>query len=395
VNAEVVPLPVSRRDIVRCVALFGLLGLFQSTLGPLIPIVRDDNGLSGATAGLLVSGFFAGSLVSIAVGGALSERWARRYLVLVPGALLVVGGAGLAMRGSWPLPLLAAVVAGLGFGGLVLVVNTAMASQPGRRGVTLANVVNGVFGLGAAAGPALVALTRDLGYSFVFAGLVVAVVLVLPARGLGGLGSRPDEEAPTNEPPAEPRAERAAGGRPSGVLILFCGLLFGYAGFETGLSGWETVHLEASGYAPGAASALTSLFWLGMAVARLLTPLLAAAWSASRIVISALTAAFAALALIALPGAAPVGYLLAGVLAGPVFPTALAWHAANHPHPRRGNAAVIAAGMVGNVVLPAAIGYTMQATSDLALPALVAVPVATGLTIAAFLRRRTREPART
>jgi fucose permease len=376
-----VPLPVSRRDIVRCVALFGLLGLFQSTLGPLIPIVRDDNGLSGATAGLLVSGFFAGSMASIATGGALPERWARRYLVVVPGVLLVVGGAGLAVRGPWPLPLLAAVVAGLGFGGLVLVVNTAMASQPGRRGVMLANVVNGVFGLGATAGPALVGLTRDVGYPYVFAGLVVAIVLVLPGRGLGGLGGRP--------------AERAAGGRPSAVLILFCGLLFGYAGLETGLSSWETVHLEASGYTPGAASALTSLFWLGMAVARLLTPLLAAAWSASRIVISALTAAFAALALIALPGAAPAGYLLAGVLAGPVFPTVLAWHAANHPHPRRGNAVVIAAAMVGNVVLPAAIGYTMQATSDLALPALVAVPVAAGLTIAALLRRRTSEPATT
>ncbi|HEY7595166.1 MAG TPA: MFS transporter [Actinophytocola sp.] len=367
---------VDRRQVVRCVVLFGLLGLFQATLGPLIPVVRDDNGLTAATAGLLVSGFFAGSMASIATGGVLPERWARRYLVVVPGALLVAGCAGLAVRGPWPLPLVAAVVAGVGFGALVLVVNTAMAGQAGRRGVTLANLVNGAFSLGAVAGPALVGGTRGIGYPVLFAGLAVAVLLALPSRELGAVAGRRDT------------TEHA--GRPGSVLLLFCGLMFCYAGLETGLSSWETVHLEAHGYDPGAASALTSLFWLGMAVTRLLTPLLAAVRSAPAIIAGVLSAAFAALALVALPGVAPFGYLLAGMLAGPVFPTALAWNAATLPNPRRGNAAVITASMVGNVAFPAAIGYTMQATSELLLPALVAVPVAAALAIAVLLRYRAR-----
>ena len=362
---------VGRRDVVRCVVVFGLLGLFQSTLGPLIPIVRDDHGLSAATAGLLVSGFFAGAMGGIAAGGALPERWARRHLVVVPGALLALGGAGLAARGPWPLPLAAAVVAGLGFGGLVLVINTAMAS--GRRGVTLANVVNGAFSLGAVAGPALVSLTRGIGYSVIYLGLAVAVLAALPSRELGAVAGHRPEAAP-------------AGPRPGRVVLLFCALLCCYAGLEAGLSSWETVHLEAQGHSPGAASALTSLFWLGMALTRLATPVLAGRLAAPTIIIAVLAAAFVALALIALPGTAPAGYLLAGMLAGPVFPTALAWNAASQPNPRRGNAVVITAAMVGNVVLPAAIGYTMQATSDLLLPALVAVPVAAGLTIAVRLR---------
>ena len=366
---------VGRRDVVRCVLLFGLLGLFQATLGPLIPIVRDDDGLGAATAGLLVSGFYAGSLASIVAGGALPERWARRYLVLVPGALVVAGSAAFAIRGPWPLPLVAAVVSGVGFGGLVLVVNTAMSSHS-DRGVTLTNLVNGAFSLGAVAGPALVSLTRGIGYPLLFAVLAVAIVATLPDRGLGAVG----------RPPAEP----PGGGRVGVVLLLFCGLLFCYAGLETGLGSWETVHLEAQGYGAGAASALTSLFWLGMATTRLLMPLLTR--SPQAIIIGALSAVFAALALVALPGIAPAGYLLAGMLAGPVFPTALAWHAAGHPDPRRGNAAVIAAAMVGNVVLPAAIGFTMQATSDLLLPVLVAVPVAASLAIALVLRRSIKDP---
>lgn len=365
---------IGRRDVVRCVVLFALLGLFQSTLGPLIPIVRDDNGLADATAGLVVSGLFAGSMASIVAGGALPQRWARRHLVVVPGACLVVGAVGLAARGPWPLPLVASVVAGLGFGGLVLVVNTAMASEPGRRGVTLANVVNGAFSLGAVAGPALIGLTRGIGYSVVFAALAVAIALALPHRGLGAVAGH--------------RAQPARSAGP--VLVLFCGLLFCYAALETGLSSWQTVHLEARGYAPATASVLTSLFWLGMATSRLLTPLLSARRSAPFIIIGALSAALGALALVATTGTEPAGYLLAGLLAGPVFPTALAWHASHHPHPRRGNAVVIAAAMVGNVAFPAAIGYTMQATSPAASPVLVAVPVLAGLAIAVLLRHRVR-----
>jgi fucose permease len=375
---------VDRRDVVRCVVVFGLLGLFQSTLGPLIPVVRDDNGLGAATAGLLVSGFFAGSMASIVIGGVLPEHRARRHLVVVPGVLLALGGAGLAARAPWPLPLVAVVVAGLGFGGLVLVVNTAMASQPGRRGVTLANLVNGAFSLGAVAGPALVGVTRGIGYSVIYVVVGAAVLIALPARHLGGVAARSDSASDG----ASDGDDDASAGRPGAVLILFCGLMFCYSGLETGLASWETVHLEAHGHSPAVASALASLFWLGMALTRLGTPLLTARVSAPAIITVALSATFAALALIALPGTAPAGYLLAGMIAGPVFPTALAWNAASLPNARRGNAVVIAATMVGNVLLPAAIGFAMQATSDLLLPALVAVPVAAGLAVVVLLRYR-------
>jgi MFS transporter, FHS family, glucose/mannose:H+ symporter len=364
----------SRGVIARCVVLFGLLGLFQSTLGPLIPVIRDDNELSSATAGLLVSGFYAGSLVSTAAAGALGERWARRYLVAVPTALLALGAVGLAWRGPWPVPLLAAAVAGLGFGGLVLVVNTAMAGQPGERGVALANLVNGVFGLGAAAGPALVGLTRDGGYQYVFAALAVAVLLALPPLGLGGSTHLP-----------------SVAGRPRGrpvVLALFCALLFCYAGAETGLSSWESVHLEAHGYATATASALTSLFWVGLAAGRLLVPFVTAGWAPPRIVTTALVAIALPLVLIGIGDVAPAGYLLAGLVLGPIFPTVMAWNASTHPDPRRSNAVIATAGMVGNVALPAAVGYSMQATSHLALPVLVTVPVLACLAITAALRRR-------
>lgn len=354
--------------VLRCAVVFGLLGLFQATLGPLIPLLVDRDGLDSATAGLIVTGFFGGSLVSTAMGGALSDRWARGPLYVVC-AVLFLGGLGvLALPLAWPFPLVAVAVAGLGFGGLVLIVNTVMAA----RGLTHANLVNGAFGLGAAAGPTLMSLT-DGGY--LYALLAVGVLVALPRRMAM---AAPAERVRLTVGPA---------------LLLFCGMLFCYAGVETGLSSWEATHLRAHGYAQDTAAALTSLFWLGLAGGRLLVPLVTRNWTTARILVTALLAYAGGLTLIAVDVSAPVGFFLLGVFAGPVFPTTLAWIAATLPHPRRVNAVVLTVAMLGNATVPALMGYGMQATSDLALPLFVAVAVAGCLGIVTALRGATQRVA--
>jgi fucose permease len=350
--------------VARSAVVFGLLGLFQATLGPLIPLLRDREQLDAATAGLIVSGFFGGCLVSTAVGGALSDRWARRPLYIVS-AVLFLGGLGmLALPLGWPFPLLAVAVAGLGFGGLVLIVNTVMAA----RGLTHVALVNGTYGLGAAAGPALISVTHG---GYLFAILAVGVLVALPLR--------------MDVPAAPVERERLT---VSPVLLLFCGLLFCYAGVETGLSSWEATNLRAHGYAPDTAAALTSLFWLGLAAGRLLVPMVTRTWAEARIVVTALLACVGGLTLIVVDVSAPVGFFLLGVCTGPVFPTTLAWIAATLPHPRRVNAIVLTVAMLGNATVPALIGYGMRGTSDLALPLFVLVALVGCLGVAVTLRRR-------
>jgi fucose permease len=348
--------------------VFGLLGLFQATLGPLIPLLRDRDGLSSATAGLLVTGFFGGCVVSTAVGGALSERWARGPFYFGTAGLLLGGIGLLALPFTWPAPLLAVGIAGLGFGGLVLIVNTAMAA----KGLSYANLVNGTYGLGAAAGPALISLTHG-GYLFAVLGL--GILLALPPRFRPGGGA--------TAAPGRLRLDL--------TLVLFCGLLFCYAGVETGLSSWETVHLRAHGYAPDTASALTSLFWLGLAAGRLLVPLVTRAWTGPRLITTALLTCFGGLALLATQVSAPVGFMLLGVFAGPVFPTTLAWIARVSPNPRRANAVVLTTAMLGNATVPALIGWGLQSTSALALPLFVAVALSGCLGIVVVLGSRTRQ----
>jgi hypothetical protein len=272
----------------------------------------------------------------------------------------------LALPLGWPFPLCAVAIAGLGFGGLVLIVNTVMAA----RGLTYVSLVNGTFGLGAAAGPALISLTHG-GYLFVF--VAVGVLVALPLR------------LAVPAVPAE-RARLTVGP----VMLLFCGVLFCYAGVETGLSSWEATNLRAHGYAPDTAAALTSLFWLGLAGSRLLAPLVTRTWAEARILVTALLACAGGLLLLAVDVSAPVGFFLLGVFVGPVFPTTLAWIAATLPHPRRVNAVALTVAMLGNATVPALIGFGMRATSDLALPLFVLVAVTGCLVGVVMLRRRTQ-----
>lgn len=357
--------------VVRCAVVFGLLGLFQATLGPLIPLLRDRDDLSAATAGLLVTGFFGGCLVSTAVGGALSDRWARGPLYVISSVLLLAGLGLLALPAAWPAPLLAVAVAGLGFGGLVLIINTVMAA----RGLTYVNLVNGTYGLGAAAGPALISITHG---GVLFAVLAAGILASLPWT------------VPTTETDTGTATEREPL-RLSLPLVLFCAMLFCYAGVETGLSSWEATHLRAHGYSADTAAALTSLFWLGLAGGRLLVPLVTKSWSPPRLIVTALLACGAGLSVIAFEFSAPAGFLLLGACAGPIFPATLAWIARTLPHPRRVNAAALTVAMLGNAAVPALIGYGLQATSVLALPLFVAVALAGCLAIAVALRTRARD----
>lgn len=356
--------------VLRCAIVFGLLGLFQATLGPLIPLIADREHLDAATAGLIVTGFFGGCLVSTAVGGALSDRWARGPLYPVCAVLFLAGLGLFALPLAWPLPMVAVALAGVGFGGLVLIVNTVTAAQ----GLTQVTLVNGTYGLGAAAGPALIGLTHG---GYLFAVLGVGVLVALPLR------------MPMPPAPAE-RGRLTV----SPVLVLFCALLFCYAGVETGLSSWEATQLRAHGYAPDLASALTSLFWLGLASGRLVVPVVTRNWPPFRILVTTLLALGVSLTLLTVDVSAPVGFFLLGVFAGPIFPTTLAWMAATLPHPRRVTSVVLTVAMLGNATVPTVIGYGMRATSDLALPLFVAVAVLGCLGIVTALRRGQRVESR-
>src|SRR2546423_189054 len=84
---------------------------------------------------------------------------------------------------AWGVLLGAALFTGCGFGGLVLLLNTAFARGFAERGVLRLNLLNAVFGVGAIGGPLVIGLAphEDLPYVFLVVGLLI--LLCWPVRG--------------------------------------------------------------------------------------------------------------------------------------------------------------------------------------------------------------------
>src|SRR5690606_4582272 len=104
-----------------------------------------------------------------------------------------LGSACLAMAPVWVVVLAAATIVGLGYGMLVVLLNLGFSRSFGHQGVSALNLLNAVFGVGAVAGPALLALALDrwtsltvLSGAFIatafFAGLLTLAVAVLDPR---------------------------------------------------------------------------------------------------------------------------------------------------------------------------------------------------------------------
>lgn len=369
-------------NVLRSVLQFALLGVFQASLGPLIPILAAAHHLPAATAEMVVSAFFAGSLAGTLLGIAAGERRIGHQVMAVLTTLISVGPLGLALLPWWPAQLGAVAVSGLGFGALTLIVNADMASRPDRRGLELANLVNAAFGVGAAVGPALVGLTLHLRLPWGLLAVAIAILATAPPRARFWTPPAP----PPKAAPAGPAASRP----PTGHIGLFCLLLFLYPMLETGLSSWEPSFLRADGYSLATAAMLTSLFWVGLAAGRLAIPVAGARWTAARTILLALVTALIGLGLVSLPAAAAAGFLVAGFASGPVKPSALAWLSRTTTQPRRMNGVAIASAMLGNITLPAALGYAMAASSQRILPAAVAISVAASIPITLALRHTTR-----
>jgi MFS transporter, FHS family, glucose/mannose:H+ symporter len=370
-----------RKTVIFCIVLFAFLGICQSSLGSLVPELRAHYRLSTASAGLLVSVFFVGLLAGTVACGAVREKWVRPGFVVIMISFVTIGLAGMSFAPTWALNLTAVSLIGFGFGNLALLVNTYTASRPGRTGLALVNLVNGAFGIGATVGPLLVGVTLALGYRNLLLALGAAMLFSLPVL-------RVAREPRQATPGAAGTAQRAVYSGSSARLVLFGVMCFCYAGLETGLSSWEAVFMRGEGYSLSEAASVTSLFWLGLAGARLLARALAVRWSAPRIVMTSLVGSLGALAMIGLPATAPVGFLLAGFFAGPILPSALAWMTQTVPSPRRGNAVVMAGEMLGGSVLTAAIGLGIDVFSLGTLPVLVGITAAVSLTAAGILHVR-------
>ncbi|MFI6037080.1 MFS transporter [Streptomyces sp. NPDC051315] len=370
--------------VASCVG-FVLIGALQALYGPAIPALREEFGLSPSAAGLALSAHFIGGVAGVLLFDRLYGRTGNRRILGASYLLMALGAAGFALAPNWPTALAAALLAGLGFGGIDYGLNQLFAVGFGHRSAALLNILNAHFGVGAILGPALIGATGAGHYPAVFLAFALAnLPLLLCLRGVRDSAPQPTGSAPPTG---------ALGRSLTSVLTVFVTLYVLHVGIEAGVGGWEPTHLETVGYGAGVAATATSVYWLMMTVGRFLVAPLALRFSAPAIITVSCAGMTACLLLATVPALAPYAYAGVGLFIAPIFPTGLPWLHRAAPHARRAGALVIAASMAGGVAAGPALGKVIEWSGVDAVPLLLATTSAACLAATLWLTRRTRPTA--
>ncbi|WP_285740833.1 MFS transporter [Kitasatospora phosalacinea] len=372
--------------VVASCAGFVLIGALQALYGPAIPALRADFRLSPSTAGLGLSAHFVGGVAGVLLFDRLFGRIGNRRILGLSHLLMALGAAGFALAPDWPLALAAALLAGLGFGGIDYGLNQLFAVGFGRRSTAMLNVLNAHFGIGAILGPAVVGAVGADHYPAVFLAFAAAnLPLLLCLRGVRDRAPRPGDGSGEADPSGSVLTRS-----PGSVLAVFVTLYVLHVGIEAGVGGWEPTHLETVGHSAGIAATATSVYWLMMTVGRFLVAPVALRFSAEAIITVSCAGMTACLLLAAVPGFAPYAYAGVGLFIAPIFPTGLPWLNRAAPRARRAGALVIAASMVGGVVAGPALGRTIETLGVRSVPLVLGVVSALCLTATLWLIRATR-----
>lgn len=371
-----------RRLAASGLGLFLLLGLVYPILGPALPTLSGQFGLSATGASLLLSLNSAGAFAGVLLAGALSRRWSPPRRATLALGLLAAGGLGLAFAPGFGVALACAGLLGLGFGVLDLTTNVWMSTGYGERSASMLNLLSASFGVGAVLAPLAVGLAGgDFRLPLLGCAALAALLLplVLSLRRISG------PVAPAAPPPAR------ATGRARLLLPGFVLLFLTYVGVEGGIGAWSVTHLQdALGLSTAGAASLTSLFWVSFTAGRLVSAALALRMKPARLVTLSLGLAAASLALAAVPGAAGVACTLAGLFLAPVFTTGLVWLTRTLPT-AGATTSVFASAFLGPVVFSPVVGAFKDAYGGQAIPLTLLGITLLCLAVALGLRGALRE----
>ena len=245
-----------------CVGML-LFGIALTTLGAILPSIIERLGLDRTRAGSLLALLSLGVLAGSLVFGPVVDRRGYKGMLTAAAAVIALGLEGIAFAPSLALLACAVFVIGVG-GGVINGGTSALVADLSADGRAAGLAFLGAFfGIGAFGVPLVLGLLRArLGDAGVVAAIGVLTVLVLPYYA-----------ALRFPPPKQPQGfplRRAAGLLRDPALVLVGIILFFESGMEMTVGGWTTTYVNQElALSPERALYLLSLYWLGMAGARL------------------------------------------------------------------------------------------------------------------------------
>ncbi|MGH6657338.1 MAG: MFS transporter [Actinocrinis sp.] len=367
---------------------FFALGVGTASIGAALPDLRRVFDLGSTGGNTLVSAYSLGALIAIVTCGALRTRLRATTAMAVLLAVYVVGASAMGLAPTWTGFYAATPITGLGYGGLVLYLNSIVARRFAHRSFLMLMLVNAVYGLGAIVGPLIVGIDHARPQTV----FVISAAIAILSAPMCGMGREPSRADIPTRPTIAATTTSARARVPLRVRIhsIVPFLVFGffYAGMETGTGAWESTHLTWTGHSTSEAAKFAALFWAGLCVGRFVLPFVIRDRSPRIIIRVALSAALFTFAAAAAPAVTPYAYTLSGFCLAPVLPAVLQWVAQRVEDNQAANSMVLTASMAGSVALPSAIGQLATPDTPAAIPLFLVVFALAGL-ITTFLAGET------
>jgi fucose permease len=333
-------------------------GLYVTSFGPALGTTAADLGVSKATASLLLTALFVGSISASATIAWRLHGHDQRRLGSIGSVALAFGALAMGVSPWWPLALAGALVIGFGDGLLVTAAHILVAASSSNLPRDMSRL-NLSFAFGAIAGPLWTGFALETWDSL----LAIYLALATFTLPLAWLLSRPHEAL---HPRGQLRRGPAAPVRGFDLpVFLLAGALVLYVGSEAGLGAWVASYAEESfGSGLMTAAAITSGYWTALALGRLAcSSLLGRGTNPWFVLAGAIAVAVAATVALTFAGGsialAVVAAFVAGLRFGPVWPATLGI-ASDGRHPRV-PATLITIASLGGVVLPFAQGLVLKA----------------------------------
>lgn len=349
---------------------FVLLGMSLTVPGVAWPSVAESFDRSLAELGYVTLLFGGGYTVSTLLSGRLSAKAGIGPILIASAATAAFALVALSTSGTWPIYLIATGLLGIAGGLADAATNTYVAI---RRGARSMGILHGSFGIGAIAGPLLVAVLLAAGQSWRVAFALLAIGQGVYALGLWRFARNLDVSVE-----AIPREHRADLLR-SSVLVWSLVVFFVYMGIAAGTGIWAFTFLtEERGINDGLSALIVAAYWGGFTASRFVLGAIGDRFRPDTVLRWSAAATAAALMVFWWNPAnwlGAVALVCAGFAHGPIFPLEMLLT------PRRFGAALtatvvgfeIAVGNIGGAVLPGVIGFAVGRSGLAVIPPLLVI----------------------
>jgi MFS transporter, FHS family, glucose/mannose:H+ symporter len=366
-----------------------VFGIVLAILGTVfgLPTMRERLQITLAQQGALFLLLYLGIFLASLVVGPLIDHVGNKTNLLVSSLIVALAMVFLADVHSFKAAGGAAILLGLGGGGLNTCTNVLVSDLYAEQRGPMLNLLGIFFGVGALIIPLIAASIEGhftISQLFYFCAVLGAVCALWYAA--------------ISFPPAKANQAFAWGevfevAKYSGMLLLAF-ILFLESGNEACIAGWTSTYVGVTGYAPRIATLVLAAYWAALMLSRMLAARVLRGIRKSQLV--------AGVAMLSLGGCVVllfarallllfIGTALIGLAYGPIFPTTLAI-AGDRYSQRVGTVfgLLFSIALIGGMTLPWAVGEVSQRVSvraGMIVPGLGAVGIV-GLSLAVFFGER-------